>query len=66
MIEFIHLSCPHCKHEPDTDELLRYGLYDGEDGGHDVNCEKCKKDYVISSSWNPTFEAMTEQEYEEQ
>lgn len=40
--------CPHCDHVCDINRLEWYGLYDTQEGEHEVECPECEKGFVVS------------------
>ena len=60
------LTCPLCSHgvctlEVDCDTDLYCSKYEGE---HLVECESCKKEFVICADWEVTFTAIRKEQSE--
>lgn len=48
-------KCPHCDHVCDINKLEWWGLYDSQEGEHEVECPMCDKGFVVKVTCEFSF-----------
>lgn len=60
------INCPSCQHQVYTSEVSakETDLYDSNESEHLVECDSCKKEFVICADWEVTFKAIRKEQSE--
>lgn len=65
-VNIMMITCPLCNHAIYTTEVVcDTDLYSSNDEGeHLVECDSCKKDFVICANWEVSFKAIRKEQSE--